>query len=327
MPAATIDIKPVYAIVGDNRFLVAEALERILASLGADQDGMGPVRFDGGEVAVADVLDEVRTPSLLGDRRVAIVDDAATLISASRDPVQRYCESPSDTGVLILLCKSLPRNTKVYKAIARTGVIVACEPPKGQAIVGWIVNRARTAYDKRLGQQAARSLREHTGDMLGALDAELSKLATYAGQRPEITIDDIDTLTGRHREEKVFAVTDAIAAKDPATAMKHWEQVLATDPAAPGRAVAGLAWGVRQLLTAKQDQAEGTSLRVMAGRMFTDEHVLRRRLERVTVADLEAQQRDLLAADLAVKTGKSTVNTAVEKFIVTHGSAPCARRR
>jgi hypothetical protein len=48
----------------------------------------------------------------------------------------------------------------------------------------------------------------------------------------------------------------------------------------------------------------------------------------VTIEELEAQQRDLLAADLAVKTGASTVDLAVEKFIVKHstrGSAPsCA---
>ena len=54
--------------------------------------------------------------------------------------------------------------------------------------------------------------------------------------------------------------------------------------------------------------------------MFTDPATLRRRLERVTADQLEAQLRDLLAADLAVKTGASTVGTAVEKFIVKYAA-------
>ena len=94
----------------------------------------------------------------------------------------------------------------------------------------------------------------------------------------------------------------------------------ATDPAAPARSIAGLAWGVRRLLKARRDWEGGTSINELARRMYADPKVLRRRLERVTTPQLEAQQRDLLAADLAVKTGASTVNLAVERFIVTHSA-------
>ena len=82
-------------------------------------------------------------------------------------------------------------------------------------------------------------LREHVGDAPGLLDAELGKLAIYVGERVEITAADIAALTGRHREEKVFAVTDAMSSGDTQTALRQWEQVLATDRAAPARAIAG----------------------------------------------------------------------------------------
>ena len=135
----------------------------------------------------------------------------------------------------------------------------------------------------------------------------------------------VDTLIGNHREEKIFAVTDAISSQDAATALRCWEQVLATDRAAPGRAIAGLAWGVRRLLEARRDWEAGGNIRELARRMYTDPGVLRSRLERVTTEQLEAQQRDLLAADLAVKTGASTAASAVEKFIITHSRSPLAR--
>jgi hypothetical protein len=68
-------------------------------------------------------------------------------------------------------------------------------------------------------------------------------------------------------------------------------------------------------------------MRELARRMYTDPQVLKRRLERVTVPELEAQQSDLASADLAVKTGASTVDVAVERFIVKHaaGQMPAAK--
>ncbi len=318
MLATPVDIHSIYAVVGHDRFLRNEALQNILAVLGDETDTLGPARFDGSKAELADVLDEVRTPSLLGGRRVVIVDDADSFITANRAPLERYCSAPSESGSLILLCNTLARNTRLYKIIVSGGTVIGCEPPKGRGVVTWIVNRARATYGKQLSEPAARMLHEHLGDTFGGFDAELAKLAAYVGARAEIAPADIDAVTGHHREEKVFAVTDAMSSRDTAAAIRHWEQVLATDRAAPGRAVAGLAWGVRRLLEARRDWEAGTGIGDLARRMYTDPRVLRRRLESVTTEQLETQQRDLLAADLAVKTGASTVDIAVEKFIVTH---------
>jgi DNA polymerase-3 subunit delta len=266
------------------------------------------------------VLDEVRTPSLLGDRRVVIVDDADAFISANRTALERYASNPADSGSLVFLFQSLAKNTRLYKIINGNGKVVSCPAPKGRAVIDWIGRRAHSKYAKRLDHAAAQLLRDHVGDGLGSLDAELAKLSAYVGEREQVTRGDIDTLTGHHREERVFAVTDAMASHDAAAALGHWEQVLATDRAAPGRAIAGLAWGIRRLLEARRDWEGGVSVRELARRMYSDPGVLQRRLERVTARQLEVQQRDLLAADLAVKTGASTVGLAVEKFIVKHSA-------
>jgi len=320
MYAAPTDVFPTYAVVGHDRLLRSEVLEGILERLSGEMDTLGPARFAGPQAGLAEVLDEVRTLSLLGDRRVVIVDEADSFISANRAALERYCSSPSESGSLILMCDTLAKNTRLYKIINTAGAVVACDAPKGRAVVEWIVNRAQTKYGKRLSHPAARMLREHLGDALGELDAELSKLTAYVGERGEITPGDIDALTGHHREEKVFAVTDAISSNDAATALHHWEQVLATDRAAPARAIAGLAWGVRRLLEARRDWERGVSIRELARRMYTDPSLLQRRLERVTQEQLEEQQHDLLAADLAVKTGASTIDLAVEKYIVKHSA-------
>ena len=69
---------------------------------------------------------------------------------------------------------------------------------------------------------------------------------------------------------------------------------------------------------ARRDWERGTNIGELARRLFTDPGIVENRLKRVTTERLEEQQRDLLAADVAVKTGLSTLESAVEKFIVKH---------
>lgn len=310
----------VYAIVGADRFLRGDALDRLFVGMAGDLDSLGPTRFNGEAAELADVLDEVRTPSLLGNRRVVVMDDADSFITNYRKTVEKYCLAPCPSGILIFLCDSLPRNTNLFKIISAHGMIIPCEPPRPQQVGPWIVAQARDKYGKRMNPNAAQLLRDHLGNSPGVLDAELSKLATYVGTRPEITPADLEALTGCHREENVFVVIDAMASGHTAQALRLWEQVLATDRAAQGRSIAGLAWGVRQLLHAKREREAGASIEALAGPMKTSASALEGRLKRVTTQQLEQQQRALLAADVAVKTGASTVELAVEKFIVTHSA-------
>jgi len=320
---AAAKVHNVYAVVGAERFLRNDAIAQLVSQIGVDPDAYAPggIRVEGPAAQLAEVLDEVRTPSLLGGRKLVIVDDADQFIKDHRPALERYCANPVPQSTLVLSCNSLPRNTKVYRAIASNGAVISCEPPKPWAIPGWISQRARDKYAKHVTAPTAVRLREHVGDALGILDSELAKLSAYVGARDEITPADIDALTGHNREQKVFGITDAMALGDTAKALALWEQVLATDRAAPGRALAGLAWGVRRLLQARRDYDKGVPARLLAKQLYMDENALSRAMERFDAAQLQQQQRDLLAADVAIKTGHSSPERAVEGFIVTHSAS------
>ncbi len=317
----------VVAIVGNDSILRGDALMRVLEPLRSDMGELGPMRFEGERASAAEVLDEVRTPSLLGGTRVAIVEDADDFISANREIMERYCAGPVAGSVLILLCNSLPRNTRLYKIIEAHGQIVACEAPKGPAFATWITQRASAAYGKKIAPSAAQNLRRLLGDSPGWIDAELGKLASFVGDRPEITAPDVNEVTDQRREEKVFGVMDAMASGDATGALCLWDQVLSTDRAAPGRALAGLALKVRQMIEAFDEFRATGQVFAASKRMFMDAGELRNRLERISRRQLIEQQHDLLEADLAVKTGLSSLPLSIEKFIVKHTREPAPRAR
>jgi DNA polymerase-3 subunit delta len=310
----------VYAIAGADPFRKREALAALCRQLADSEGADAPTRFDGDEAELADVLDEVRTFALLGGLRVVIVDDADGFITKHRQALERYCAEPADSGVLILVCKSMPANTKLAKIIATNGEVIRFEELKGAAVTGWITERARTAHGKKIEPAAAARLRDLIGSELGLLDAELSKLAIYARERPVITANDVEELVGRTREEEIWGVLDALASGQTAKALRLWEQVLSTDRAAEHRSIAGLAWGVRKLLDLKLQAARGVPVSVLAKQAFTTPDVLSQRLKRVSVEDLQNQLEDLLDADLATKTGLAEASTAIERFLVKHST-------
>ncbi len=311
-------IHSIYAVVGADRFLRSEAIESLRSDFQARGESFVPIRFDGETAELAEVLDEVRTVSIFGDRRLVMVDDTDSLVQKYREPLERFCESPACPGVLILLCDSLPKNTRLYKRIAERGRVIALESPKGRSLFSWLQARAVQRHGKQLEDPAAARLVELTGEDLGALDSDLAKLSAFVGDRARITLDDVSRLTGCHREEMVFRVMDAMVDGDAAKALSTWEQVVATDRAAPGRAIGGLSWGIRRMVEWHRDVDRGVSVAELARRIYAKPEVLELRMQRFTRHRLEQQQRDLLAADVSVKTGGSSFETAVEKFIVKH---------
>jgi len=314
----------VYAITGADRFLRQAALHQLLTKLGGALDELGPTRVDGSTAELAGVLDEVRTVSLLGDARVVVVDDADEFISEHREQLERYCAQPSPTGVLVFLCNAMPANTRLYKIIKKSGDVIKCETPAKRAMTDWVMQHAERAYGKRMAPRVAEALRRSTGDEPGLLDAELSKLATYVGVRHAIEPADLDAVTGRHREEKVFAVIDYVLSGDTAGALDMWEQVLATNRAAsaPAVAVGGLAAALRRWLQARRMMDAGRNMRDVLKTVWIPE--AERHLGRVSTAKLEALQHDLLAAELSSRSGTTDVPCAIEKWIVTHSAGQVA---
>ncbi|RJP40603.1 MAG: DNA polymerase III subunit delta [Phycisphaerales bacterium] len=294
MPTPARNMAAVYAIYGKEPFLRRQALRNLLRSAERAEADVQQTTFDGEFAVLSDVLDEVRTYSLLGGRRVVIVDDAGDFITRYRPSLEKYCQSPAESGTLVLLVETFPKTTKLYKIISSAGQVVECVAPQGRAVPGWLVRQCNEAYGKTLAMDAAVRLRELTSDSLGELDCELAKLAVYVGDRPRIERRDVDALVADYHEENVFALLDAMNAGHAQAAIERWRQVLATDRAAQGRSIAGLAWGVRQQLNQRLDPAT------------------RRALER--------RLADLLDADVNVKTSASDIGAAIEKWIVRHSA-------
>lgn len=324
---------PVYAIFGADAFLTLRALHALLDELlGPARDQMAVAEFDGETAELRDVRDDLDTPSLLAPFRVVCVREADDFVSAHREALEQYLERyvppPSDgkkpvevpvpTGALVLLCRTWPRTTRLFKLVEKIGRNIGCEAPRGRALIGWIADHAKRAYGCSMDYETAQRLADLIGEQLGLIDEELGKLATFVWPKTVIGVAAVEELVGASRAEKVFGIVDCIARRDARGALDLWEQVLATNKSAPFMALGGLGYGFRNVVEAKRLVAGGMSVAAAGKRcnIFGDPPQIQRRLDRFSLRQWQQFLVKLLRIDVGAKSGLGTFESGVEKFIV-----------
>jgi len=297
--------------------LLPEAADRALALSVYDAGA----RHAGEETAApGGALTDLLTPPLLGGRRVVVVRSADAFISAHRRRLEEYAAKPAPFATLVLECRSFPSSTNLYKAVRAAGgpdAIQAFEKPKDSQTPANIVARA-AQLGCRLAPEVVPRLIELVGRDLETLTRELEKLALYVGERRLITAEDVATLVGLTREERIFAVMDAAGLGQTARAVRLWEQTLATDPDAPFKAIAGIAFVLRRWLTAHQMLAQGLTPAQIAPQvmMWRRESDLATILRRLPAPRVRAALAALARLDTQAKTGLRSIERAVELLLV-----------
>ena len=296
-----VPLKCVYVLHGDDAHLRDEARQAILSTVLGDADPQTCVTSFDAEAELADVLDELRTVPLLGGHRVVIVRDADAFISANRQAMETYLESPSKTASLVLMVLGWNKTHRIAKAVAKVGHLFDCTAPDPRNLGRWLVHQASQG-GKTLAPDAAELMVEWVGAELAILGSELEKLSLYVGDRDRITPDDVAAVVTATAGPAAFALTNAVTAQDPAAALKALAGMLTTR-GEEFKTLGLIGWHLRKVLAAQQLAAAGQ--RPDAGLRMppAQKRVFLEMLKRRPAAKIQGDFRKLIAADLAMKSG------------------------
>ena len=215
-------------IHGEESFLVLEYQAQLRRALEEKTGGEVQVtRFEGRSAALADVLDELRSFSLMQQHKLVVLDDTASapgqpagpFVSRHREALERYAADPAEISTLLLRPATWNGNWKLSKAIAKQGVVVKCEHLDVTEAERWAVKRAKAHHRATLTARAATLLVEHLGADLSRLDSELGKLAVAAGEDGRIEADHVEALVGRASDEIAWEIQEAMLSGDAAVAL------------------------------------------------------------------------------------------------------------
>ncbi len=248
---ANVPLKPVYAVFGDDAYLRRETLHEVrrVALPGGEDDDLSIARFPGESAKLADVFDELRTLPFFAKRRLVVVEGADPFVTAHRKELESYAEEPSTSGVLVLMVKVWPSNTKLAKVVEKTGLSVECKGPNDRLLTPWLMHIAKTRYQAVLDPGATELLLELVGPEVGLLVAEIEKLSIYVGSKGKIHRDDVARMVGAGRIETVWKMLDAATTGRGDLALEHLDSlVTAGEP--PVKLLAGMSFSLMKIYQA-----------------------------------------------------------------------------
>jgi DNA polymerase-3 subunit delta len=241
------NLRPVYVFVGDEVFFRRRCREAILEHLVSPElRDFSVFDFDLAETDLAEVLDRLRTPSLMAPFQVFFVRGVKTLYGRGSNEdklqaIEEYSKDPNPDAALILIADhiSIPADARRmemtdkerYERIRETlgqfcGIVELSRVEEGEA-VRWI-GEYGTTRDVKIETDAARELVDALGGDMMMVSNELEKLILYVGEKKRITLGDVETMVLAAKQRSLYELTDAISAKDRVKALEILDAILTT---------------------------------------------------------------------------------------------------
>ncbi len=218
----------VCALFGDESFLKRHVLVALKGQVLAGEDADFSVTvFSGRECTMRDVVDALSTRALFGGgRHLVVIEEADEFVSGNRPALEEYAARPRSASVLVLDAKLWPSTTRLYKALAESGLQIECKFPPPARLLKWLVGWTHERHQSRLDPAAAELLAERVEADMGLFDQELAKLASLAGPGGTITTDMVHNAVGGWRAKTAWDMLDAALAGDTRTAMVQLNRLL-----------------------------------------------------------------------------------------------------
>ena len=168
---------PVTLLWGEDDYLLREAALALLGDTKATE--VDAVEWQGGE------LQDLATPSLFGEPRALLVNDARSLRKEAIDEIGLYLASPDPNATLVLSCVIAERGkvpAALQKLVEPVGEVRKVDIARKE-LEPWLVGRAKER-GLDLAIPGARALVETLGQEPGQLVAALGQLQdAFPGQR------------------------------------------------------------------------------------------------------------------------------------------------
>src|SRR6267154_173427 len=209
--------RPIILLYGPDSGLVRERAEALLASAVDDpNDPFSLVRLDGDELSAdpSRLVDEAMTVPLFGGRRAIRIRAGSRSFASGVDTLADV--TLKDCRVVIEAGELRPESP-LRKACerAKTAVAIACYPD-GERELAKLIDDELRASNLRIASDARAVLMALLGGDRQASRNELRKLALYAHDKGEVTLDDVMAVVADASELKLDPVVDAAFAGNSA---------------------------------------------------------------------------------------------------------------
>jgi len=232
-------------LTGSNYYLLKKRLDELVQKFVAEHGELAIEKIDAEEVETQTILDAAQSLPFLSSRKLVVVRNVGANKAASGQ-IEQIISSAGDSTDLIFYEPAPDKRTSYFKELKTKTELEEFNELDTRELAKWLSAEAKKNGGE-LGLTDANYLVERVGTNQEQLANELEKLIIY---EPKITRGNIELLTEKTPQSKVFDLLDAAFAGDKERALELYaeQRVQKVEPQA---IMAMITWQLKLLVLAK----------------------------------------------------------------------------
>ena len=335
------DLAPIYYIHGPDGFMLDAAVDAIVeAALPEGPNDFNFDKFRGKDAAVDQVRAACETLPLMSKRKLVLVRDLQEMPTAELEELADYFADPSPSTCLVFHAMTAQKSidgrlgaVRKLKKAAQTYEFKAFYENELDDFIGRQAARRGLSLDRG----ASAYLVEAVGTDLASLDGALEKVDLYLGAPAggasgprRVEADDVRTIIAETRIHNVFALTEALGARQFEKALKVLDGMLVAGESPIG-AAAMIARHFRIVAKLHDPEVRRMSKNDKARAVGVSPYFLRdydADAQRFSRPEIERIRQRLVETDLALKSSRLSDRAIMEGLLYDicfrddHAAAP-----
>ncbi len=308
----------VYLWVGDT-FLTERKYQTLLLGLKQkDPDSTATQTFSLSETPLEKILSEARTLPFLISSQVFRLQASERLKEKNMEALANYFQNPSPSTYLVFESAELEKDSSLAALISKHGQVQFLDSQEKKSAGQSLIKEKLRRAGKTLEPSALARLEEQMGDAPAFLSSVLDQLIAYTGTETQVTEATVEAFQENWKEADAFALTDAIANRNPAKALLLLKQ-LVDSPDELISLLGLLHWQIRRLWQARVllDDGESEGIIIKKCRLSPKQmSFFMRQVKNFSRKKLEYSLEKLFELDWKIKTGQAEGAIALEAWAV-----------
>lgn len=302
----------VYLLYGLNNFEIDSEIKKLTK----DYDKMNISKYDLTETDIKEVINDAETFSMFADNKVVIAENAIMFTSsgANTEIIENYLNHINPHTILIFTvnAEKVDERKKITKLIKKNYKLISFNEASSPSA---FVKRQLSGYN--ITSSVIAFLIDRVGSNPLILENEINKIKAYKDDKT-ITKEDIVQLTNKNQEIDIFKLIDDIVEKNKDEALAIYHEMLKVGEE-PLKIIILLATQFRLMYQSKELAKKGYSEKNIADTLKVHPYRVKLALQKGRKYKSETLLNYLLTLaniDIAIKTGKTDKNLALELFLL-----------
>ena len=307
-----------YLLYGEEAYLKKQYKDKLTKAILPEGDTVNYAYYEGKGIQPGELIDLAETMPYFAERRLIVVENSGFFKNASPE-LADYIRTMPETACIHFVENEVDKRGKLYKAVKEKGRIAEMGRQDEKTLLYWIAGNVKKE-ERQIKESTARYLISLVGTDMENLEKEMEKLFSYTLGKSEITIQDIDDICTSQVTNQIFAMVEAVAAKQQKKALDYYYDLLALKEP-PMRILYLLSRQFKLLMEVRDLAGKGFDKSQIAKTVGLHPFVVGKYMQQCrdfSETELRSILEDAADTEEMVKTGRLNDMMSVELFIVKY---------